>query len=372
MYAPDRIEFFSSCDNLGFVMSSSPRDICLPHEPAELHLGCVRIAAYMPLPEVLHTLGANIADVLAECSLAPDTFDDPDNLVAYPDIGRLLVASTRHTNCDYLGLLLGQRSHLATFGLAGQIALTAETVGQGLQEFVDFFSLHNTAATLSLVSAGGFTRLVYAIAGPGMGDTGQLQLGAMAAAYNVVRDLCGTAWSPTVVTVACSSPSNTRPCHQFFRAPIRFDSDASALYFESQWLEHALPSVDPLTRHRIEAAVSARRSEVLADFPTAIRHVLRKQLLTGDVAMEHVAARLAMHRRTLDRRLKAHGLDYSDVLEAVKRDVACQLLRDTHLPMLEIANAVHYTSAANFSTAFRRWTGTTPSQYRALVTRSVT
>jgi AraC-like DNA-binding protein len=32
--------------------------------------------------------------------------------------------------------------------------------------------------------------------------------------------------------------------------------------------------------------------------------------------------------------------------------------------MQDIAESLHYTSAANFSTAFRRWTGVTPSSYR--------
>jgi AraC-like DNA-binding protein len=44
--------------------------------------------------------------------------------------------------------------------------------------------------------------------------------------------------------------------------------------------------------------------------------------------------------------------------------VACQLLRDTHLQMQQIAASLCYANAANFSTAFRRWTGVTPRVYR--------
>jgi AraC-like DNA-binding protein len=80
--------------------------------------------------------------------------------------------------------------------------------------------------------------------------------------------------------------------------------------------------------------------------------------------MESVAALLGMHRRTLDRKLKKHGVHYGKLLDSVKRDVACQLLRDTHLQMRRVAESLHYSSAANFSTAFRRWTGVCPSAYR--------
>jgi AraC-like DNA-binding protein len=276
----------------------------------------------------------------------------------------MLEVGAKLAHCEYLGLLVGQRSGLAMAGLAGQIALCAETAGEGLQNFADFFSLHNTAATVSVIKSGGFTRLVYAIVAPGMGDTNQLQLGAMATAFNIMRDLCGPGFMPTVVTIAGSAPSNLRPCQKFFQAPLRFDSDESALIFEEHWLDRPLPPVDPLRRAQVEAEARKRRNEFLADFPTALRHTLHRQMMTGECSMDSVAARLFMHRRTLDRRLKQHGLLYGEVLESVKREMACRLLCDTQLQIQQIAESLLYASAANFSTAFHRWTGVTPSAFR--------
>jgi AraC-like DNA-binding protein len=327
-------------------------------------VGSARIAAFMHLPEILREFGVDVHDVIHEAGVQPDIFDDPDNLIPYPDVGRLLSVSARHTNCDHIGLLIGQRSRLATMGLAGQMALCADTVGEGLQNFANFFTLHNTAATVSVITSGGFTRLVYAIAGPGMGNTGQLQLGAMALAFNILQDLCGPGWQPAVVTVASSTPSNLRPCQKFFRAPLRFDSDESAVIFEEHWLGRPLPPLDPLRRGQVEAEARKRRNEFLADFPTALRHTLRRQMMAGECSMDAVAARLFMHRRTLDRKLKRHGLLYGEVLESVKREMACRLLRDTQLQIQQIAESLLYASAANFSTAFHRWTGVTPSAFR--------
>jgi AraC-like DNA-binding protein len=319
----------------------------------------------MALPALLAEFGVEPRDVLEAVGVRADVFDDPDNLVPYPVIGRVLAVGAQHTNCDHIGLLLGQRSRLATLGLAGQVALCADTAGEGLQKLANFFTLHNTAATVSVVSGGGFTRLVYAISEPGMGDTGQLQLGAMALGFNILQDLCGPLWLPTVVTVASSAPSNLRPCQKFFRAPLRFDSDESSLTFESHWLDRPLPQADPRKRRLIEAEVLARSEEILADFPATFRSILRKQLVIGESSMDSIAALFGMHRRTLDRKLKRHGMSYGELRESVKRDVACQLLRDTRLPIQQIAESLRYSSAANFSTAFRHWTGVSPSKYRS-------
>jgi AraC-like DNA-binding protein len=200
-----------------------------------------------------------------------------------------------------------------------------------------------------------------------MGDTGQIQLGAMALGFNILRDLCGPGWLPTVVTIASVAPSNLRPCHKFFRAPLRFDNPESAVVFESRWLDRPLRPLDPLQRRQVEAAVRLRQAEMLGDLPTVVRRLLRKQLIADECLMDRVAALLGMHRRTLDRRLKRHGALFGDLVESVKHEMACQLLRDTHLQMQQVAEALRYSNAANFSTAFRRWTGVTPSAFRRQV-----
>ena len=41
-----------------------------------------------------------------------------------------------------------------------------------------------------------------------------------------------------------------------------------------------------------------------------------------------------------------------------------QVLRDTQMQVQQIAEALQFSTAANFATAFRRWTGITPSEYR--------
>ena len=325
------------------------------------------MAAYLALPAVLNGLGGDLADVLDAASLPASIFDDSENLVAYADLGRLLAVSARLSNCDHIALLAAQHVRLVDMGLAGQAALCGETAGDGLKRLVHHFALQNTAATLNLSTSGDFTRLVYAIVAPDTDDTGHFQLGAMTVAFNILQDLCGPAWRPTVVTFACRAPANLRPCQRFFRSPLHFDSDESALVFENHWLAQPSPPVDPRVRERIEAQVQERQAALLADFPATVRGLMHKQLMLGECSMDAIAAIFGMHRRTLDRRLQRHGTTYSEMRASVQSDVACQLLRDTKMPVQQVAESLRFASAANFSTAFRRWTGVTPTEYRRVV-----
>src|SRR5512139_3262864 len=71
------------------------------HESAPISLpkvGYARVAAFRPIPAVLQERGVDLGDVLAEAGIRGDIFDDPDNLISYPDVARLVATSARRAN----------------------------------------------------------------------------------------------------------------------------------------------------------------------------------------------------------------------------------------------------------------------------------
>jgi AraC-like DNA-binding protein len=77
-----------------------------------------------------------------------------------------------------------------------------------------------------------------------------------------------------------------------------------------------------------------------------------------------VADLFAIHRRTLNRRLRAQGTTFKALVDETRYEVARQLLRDTRIPVAQVAAALDYSDPASFDRAFRRWSGTTPSAWR--------
>jgi AraC-like DNA-binding protein len=324
----------------------------------------LRVSAVWGLPTLLQELGVPLAEALAEAELPRDLFGSRENLATYRQLERLMLVCERRAHCDYIGLLIGQRSRLVDMGLVGQVALCSSTAGEAIQSFVDHFNLHDTAATCVLIESGQYVRFVYSVLEHGMDDTRHFQLGGITIAYNILQDICGHDWTPTEVNFASREPSNVRPFQKFFRGPVRFDKEDSSLVFARQWLEKPLTPVDPAFRLGVERAVRTQQERMLADFPATVRRILRKQLLLGSFTMDDIAAMLSMHRRTLDRHLQDHGVQYSELFESVREDVARHLLRDTQMPIHQIAESIRFSSAANFATAFRRRVGVTPSAYR--------
>lgn len=80
--------------------------------------------------------------------------------------------------------------------------------------------------------------------------------------------------------------------------------------------------------------------------------------------MEAVAKRLSTTVRTLHRKLQAQGASFTQILDEVRCDLAKEYLRTTKLSTEDISELVGFSEAANFRHAFRRWTGSTPANFR--------
>jgi AraC-like DNA-binding protein len=88
----------------------------------------------------------------------------------------------------------------------------------------------------------------------------------------------------------------------------------------------------------------------------------------GRTSQEHIAQRLSQSPSTLGRKLRSEGTNYQAVLDAARRDMALQYLRDRRHSLAEIAFLVGFSDQANFTRAFRRWTGRTPRALRGDMT----
>ena len=93
-----------------------------------------------------------------------------------------------------------------------------------------------------------------------------------------------------------------------------------------------------------------------------------EELRGGDPSLEHVAKRLGMSPRTLQRKLRLESLSFNDVLDLTRKHFASRYLHERHLQLSEITYLLGFSEQSAFSRAFQRWYGVTPTQYRAGIT----
>jgi AraC-like DNA-binding protein len=84
-----------------------------------------------------------------------------------------------------------------------------------------------------------------------------------------------------------------------------------------------------------------------------------------------VAKKLAASPRTLQRKLKGHGVEFKKLTEDTRRRFALNYLRDRKHTLTEVAFLIGYSDVSAFNRAFKRWTGMTPLHYRRKATNKL-
>jgi AraC-like DNA-binding protein len=97
----------------------------------------------------------------------------------------------------------------------------------------------------------------------------------------------------------------------------------------------------------------------------------RQLLPIGQCSVEAIADQLAMHPRTLQRRLATEGMSCQDVIDRERRTLAARYLGEPRLHLGQVAGLLGYTEQSALNRSCRRWFGKTPREYRTERTSDV-
>lgn len=81
------------------------------------------------------------------------------------------------------------------------------------------------------------------------------------------------------------------------------------------------------------------------------------------LALDDVARDIATSRRSLQRAFESEGITFREAVSVARMRRARALLAQGGIPIYAVADRVGYRSKAEFTKAFKRHTGQTPSQY---------
>lgn len=95
-----------------------------------------------------------------------------------------------------------------------------------------------------------------------------------------------------------------------------------------------------------------------------VRALLLESLPSGQATVDAIASRLAMSKRTLQRRLGDDGVTFQSLLSETREALARHYLTQTALSNGEISFLLGFEDPNSFFRAFHDWTGNTPEMLR--------
>ena len=349
------------------------REILPPCRLAALGLpgeGMVRMAVVRDLPRLMASEGLDPDAVIRACGCNPELFDDPNNTITFRSVGCLLKQVAATTRCAHPGLALSRHAGLDIVGPVGRATRLAPTVGAALRLLILYLHLHDRGAVPYLCVDGHQAQFGYTLWCSDVVGTDHIYDGALAIASNMIRELCGPDWRAAEVRFFREQPEDIAAFQTHFNAPLRFAGQQAAIVFPASDLQRTCPSADADQYAKAKSDLESLVSITGPGFLDKVRRVILRLLVSGSCSgragpdRAEVAQLFAMHPRTLNRRLREEGVTFAELLALARYDLARQLLRDTQLPVHEIAYLLGYAGSGPFSYAFRAWSGMTAGAWR--------
>ena len=323
------------------------------------------LSVFSGIPDLLESFDVPSAPLLQRYGWTDADLCDPDRTASFRDMSRLLEDCMRATRCPCFGLLLSRSAGLSSLGLVGRLVRHSPTVAEGLEVLGRYFSLHDTGGTVDVTVESGTAMFTYALHATGIAAPDQVNDFVVGTMVNVMRQLCGADWRPSLVLLPRKRPSRLAPYRDSLGDSLQFDTARPAVAFASRWLEQPVAGADPLLRRLLLREVCAGFENQGPMVRADVRRAIVAQLHAGHCSRREVARALGLHERTLCRCLQASGTTFQQLLDEVRSELAEQLLRNTHAPMSEISRELGFRSPTVMARAFRRWHGVSPREYRS-------
>jgi AraC-like DNA-binding protein len=251
-------------------------------------------------------------------------------------------------------------------GPLGMLAVNAPSLGAALRHLCRYFPAMQEHSDLSLVADGDLMRLEYQIRDGRIAarrQDAELSIGIF---NNFFRRCFGAAWSPEEVHFEHLRAAAAADYRALLNAPVYFAQSTNAIVFRRAALDAPMPAADPRLLPALLAELRGRANAARPDdFIGLVVRQIRAGFSDGDPSIERAAVGLGMSRAKLYRQLSGYGIEFSDLTQALRQELAMMYVVQSEIPLTEIAPLLGYSELSAFSRAFRRWTGVSPAAYRA-------
>ncbi|MFO0590881.1 MAG: AraC family transcriptional regulator ligand-binding domain-containing protein [Polyangiaceae bacterium] len=293
------------------------------------------------------------------------TLTDPSTRVELPEFLRLVRRAEELTGEPGLAFYLGLHMRASWHGFLGFAAMTAGTLEEALDLAERFGRTRVDAVSLVTRRDGDFVAISIREHAP-LGELREFFVTALFIGLALIGEtLIGRPLEGGRIEMSHAEPPYFRKFAAAVPrlAAVTFGNPDDRAIVPASALGLRIGTADPaameLARQQCERELAALGEG--APVVSRIRALLRDDLT---ITLPEAAKRTSMSERTLKRRLAEQGTAYSEIVDDARRQRALLLIEDRRLTLDAIAAQLGYSDTANFTRAFKRWTGKTPGEAR--------
>ncbi len=183
----------------------------------------------------------------------------------------------------------------------------------------------------------------------------------------LIENIIGEKFTEGEVHFIYDKPEYWQEYKDHISCKVLFNQPANKIFIPIKFKEHPNISSDFSTYQLYKELCQKQLNELASDkYSTSDR--VRKQLLLAppckSMSEESVASAMFVSKRTLSRRLKKEGTSFRKISSEVINSIAKSYLKETDIPIENIANLLSYHDSSSFRRAFKRVNTISPQAFR--------
>jgi AraC-like DNA-binding protein len=319
------------------------------------------------ISKAIDSYGFDSRELFKQAGLDHNKLHDPLARFPFPAVARLWMFAAEASRDPCFGLTVASFWHPTTLHALGYAWLASNNLEEAFERAVRYTRIVNTAASgvLKIEKSKNSYCLLINSSGINPHPT-QASLDAALAVFLIMsRAAYGADFRPLRVSLQRKQPDSPHRFDEFFDAPVIFSQAENAMWLDPKMVKNPLATANPaLVRINDQIVIDYLAHLDRSDITMLVKSKLIESLPSGYVSEEQIATSINVSQRSLQRKLKDQGLSFTQLLESTRRDLSLQYVRDPQHSFNEIGFLLGFSEPGNFSRAFKRWYGKSPSQYR--------
>ncbi len=313
----------------------------------------------------LASLGINSEEFLHSLGIDPKMAKSPDGYMSIETYLHIEDAAAAYTQDPYFGLHMGEYAEPGSWSILGYLMMNCRNLGEAFEK------------------SGRYSRVI----GNLIGGQAQLRINkirvisttpsyapkmsrhcfesAYASGVRMMRTLSGLELNPLEVTFQSPQPESTAEYERVFRCPVIFGHKYNSISIHPSLLRTPilLPNPELLATFENYAQQFLAELDRQDEYTQNVTRIILENLDNENLSIKLVAKEMSISVRTLQNRLKAEGVVFSDLLTDVRQQLAKKYLHEDY-SVEEITYLLGFSEPSVFRKAFKRWTGITPREFR--------
>ena len=338
-------------------MSSSVERVSVATKHAATTIGSY-VAAIV---HALEARGVSSREVLRSAGIDHVPGNDPLDRVSVESVAKLLDAAVDATDDPYFGLYAANFMHVTTFHALGYALLASSSLRDFCERLARYFRFAAQSTRPRFDEATATLVFVHVTDTPSLTDD---IVGLFLT--RLIADLSDRRVRPVDIALHRKAPPDGGDRHrQSFGCPVSFGAVDAVFMFDPALIDQPFSGASrELAEHNEKILVTYLAKLDRSDIENRVRALLLQEMPSGTVTKERVAQKLFMSPRTLQIKLSKCSTTFQDLVNETRRALAFGYMDNSGMSVTEIAYLLGFSDTSNFSRAFRRWTGYSPTEHR--------